>query len=139
MSVLHSQRKRLIRRIQEQQEEFEALERVVESLGDQLQRDEYMLSEIDSALGHSSQLCLEEANLRLRGQKLERVAVSVLQEELGTNAEVHYKEWFELLRARGYLVAGKQPVNTFLAQIGRSPAIERIGHRTGRYRLAKVA
>lgn len=139
ITALISQRKRLLRRIQEQQEELEALERVIGSLGDQLARDEYMLREIDSALGHSSQLCLEEANLRLRGQNLERVAVTILQEERGSDAEVHYKEWFELLRARGYMVAGKQPVNTFLAQIGRSEAVERVGKRTGLYRLAKVA
>lgn len=139
ISALLPQRKRLIRRIEEQQEELKMLERVLESLSEQLSRDEYMLGEIDSALGRSPQLCLEGANLRLRGQNLERVAVSVLQEERGSNAEVHYKEWFELLRARGYMVAGKQPVNTFLAQIGRSTAVERVGRRTGRYRLAKVA
>jgi hypothetical protein len=139
ISALLPRRKRLIQRIEEQQEELEALERVLESLSEQLSRDEYMLGEIDSALGRSPQLCLEEASLRLRGQNLERVAVSVLQEERGSGAEVHYKEWFELLRARGHRVAGKQPVNTFLAQIGRSAAVERVGRRTGRYRLAKVA
>lgn len=128
-----------MRRISEQQEELTALERVFQSLTDQLSRDEYMLGEIDSALGHSPQLGLEEANLRLRGQKLEQVAVEVLQEERGGDAEVHYKEWFQLLRERGYMIAGKEPLNTFLAQIGRSAAVERIGRRTGRYRLAKVA
>lgn len=112
---------------------------VVESLADQLSRDEYMLRDIDSALGRHPQLCLEEASLRLRGHNLERVALKVLEEERGMDAEVHYKEWFELLRARGYLVGGKEPVNTFLAQIGRSNAVESVGRRTGRYRLLRAA
>lgn len=139
MSVLLRQRRRLITRINQQQEEVETLESVLASLTDQLNRDEYLLGEVESALGCAPQLRLEEANLQLRGQRLERIAVEVLEEERGTDAEVHYKEWFELLRNRGYRIAGKQPINTFLAQIGRSPAVERVGRRTGRYRLAGVA
>jgi hypothetical protein len=125
----------LIGRIEQEQEELEVLRALVENLADQLSRDEYMLRQVDSALGRAPQLTLEQANLRLRGQDLERVAVEVLQEERGADAEVHYREWFELLRARGYLVSGKQPINTFLAQIGRSNAVESVGRRTGRYRL----
>jgi hypothetical protein len=129
----------LIVRINQQQEEVEALEAVLSSLSDQLGRDEYLLGEVESVLGCAPQLRLEEANLQLRGQRLEKIAIEVLEEERGSDAEVHYREWFELLRDRGYRIAGKQPVNTFLAQIGRSPAVERVGRRTGRYRLAKAA
>ena len=139
IDALLSQRRRLIERIESEQEELEVLRVVVESLADQLSRDEYMLRDIDSALGRHPQLCLEEASLRLRGHNLERVALKVLEEERGMDAEVHYKEWFELLRARGYLVGGKEPVNTFLAQIGRSNAVESVGRRTGRYRLLRAA
>jgi hypothetical protein len=87
-------------------------------------------------LGREPQLRLDEAHLRLRGRRLEEVALKVLTEERGPEAEVHYREWFELLRQKGFLVAGKEPVNTFLAQINRSGAIEKVGHRSGRYRLA---
>jgi len=133
------QQRRLIARINQQREEVDALESVLASLADQLSRDEFLLGEVESVLGRAPQLRLEEANLQLRGQRLEKIAVEVFEEELGSNAEVHYKEWFELLRDRGYRIAGKQPVNTFLTQIGRSDAVERVGRRTGRYRLAKVA
>jgi hypothetical protein len=60
----------------------------------------------------------------------------VLSEERGSGIEVHYREWFDLLRARGHLVGGKEPLNTFLAQINRSDAIEKVGRRSGRYKLA---
>lgn len=138
-SILLQQQRRLIARINQQREEVDALESVLASLADQLSRDEFLLGEVESVLGRAPQLRLEEANLQLRGQRLEKIAVEVFEEELGSNAEVHYKEWFELLRDRGYRIAGKQPVNTFLTQIGRSDAVERVGRRTGRYRLAKVA
>jgi hypothetical protein len=65
-----------------------------------------------------------------------------LSEERGSDVEVvevHYREWFELLRSRGHLIAGKEPINTFLAQINRSTKVERVGRRTGRYRIARVA
>ena len=62
--------------------------------------------------------------------------MAVLAEERGPGAEVHYREWFELLRSRGHLVAGKEPVNTFLTQINRSDAVIRVGRRSGRYKLA---
>ena len=79
---------------------------------------------------------LEDANLRLRGRRLEEVALAVLAEERGAGIEVHYREWFDLLRERGHLVAGKAPINTFLAQINRSRSVEPVGNRSGRYRLA---
>ena len=46
---------------------------------------------------------------------MEPVALRVLAEERGIEVEVHYEEWFELLRSRGYLVSGKGPLDTFLA------------------------
>ncbi len=96
-------------------------------------------SSIDSVLGRSPQLRLEEADLRLRGRRLEEVAIAVLADQRGPEAEVHYRDWFELLRSNGHLVAGKHPLNTFLTQINRSAAIEKVGRRTGRYRLSLAA
>ena len=44
-----------------------------------------------------------------------------------------------MLRAEGHVVAGKEPLNTFLSQINRSEAVQSVGRRTGRYRLARAA
>jgi hypothetical protein len=139
LDALLAQRRRLSSRIEESLEEREALMTIVAGINDQLARDEHFLSEVESLLGTETQLRLEQADLRLRGRRLEEVATQVFAEEVGVGAEVHYREWFALLRARGYLVAGKEPINTFLAQIGRSEAVESVGRRTGRYRLARVA
>ena len=136
IEVLLDQRRLLVARVGEEQERLEALRQLVSDLEVQLDYDERVLGEIDSVLGRQPQMRLEDANLRLRGRRLEEIALRVLNEERGVGSEVHYREWFELLRARGHLIAGKEPLNTFLAQINRSSAVESVGKRTGRYRLA---
>lgn len=138
MDALLGERKSLIARIEQEREQLERLQSIVANLSDRLTHDERMLEDINSVLGKSPQLRLEDANVRLRGQRLEAVAIEVLTEERGAEVEVHYREWFELLRANGHLVAGKEPLNTFLAQINRSDAVERVGRRTGLYRLAQA-
>lgn len=137
MDALLQQRNPLLGRIQQQHEQLEAMKKIVENLAEQLAQDEARLHEIDSVLGKTQQMKLEDSNLLLRGRRLEAVALEVLAEKRGEGVEVHYQEWFELLRSQGHLVAGKEPLNTFLAQINRSQAVERVGSRTGRYRLVK--
>ncbi|KAA0274276.1 MAG: hypothetical protein EDQ89_02465 [Acidobacteria bacterium] len=139
MSALLVERQRLISRIEQEREQLDALRSITDGVAERLEHDERMLREINSVLGKEPQLRLDEADLRLRGRRLEEVALQVLREERGGDAELHYREWFELLRARGHLVAGKDPLNTFLTQINRSNAVERVGRRSGRYRLAEAA
>lgn len=139
MEALLEQRQQLLGRIQQQREQLEAMQRIVSELGERLAQDESTLRDIDSVLGKAPQLRLEEGDLLLRGRRLEEVALRVLAEERGSEAEVHYQEWFELLREHGHLIAGKEPLNTFLTQINRSESVERIGRRTGRYRVVQAA
>jgi hypothetical protein len=61
----------------------------------------------------------------LRGARIREVAVQVLNEAGQDQAPIHYKTWFELLSARGFVTAGKDPLATFLTQIGRSPVVRR--------------
>ncbi len=61
----------------------------------------------------------------LRGQAIREAAVRVLAASPRAYDPVHYKDWFALLRADGLLPAGKDPLATFLTQLGRSPVITR--------------
>jgi hypothetical protein len=61
----------------------------------------------------------------LRGARIREAAVRVLAAHSQPEAPVHYRDWFELLRAQGFLPAGKDPLATFLTQIGRSPVVHR--------------
>jgi hypothetical protein len=136
IDLLVTERRRLIGRIEQESEQIESLHILLEELATRVSADERMLREIDSALGRSPQLSLEEADVRLRGRKLEEIAIAVFSEASDPGEEIHYRAWFEMLRARGYLVAGKRPVDTFLAQINRSASVERVGRRSGLYRLS---
>ena len=61
----------------------------------------------------------------LRGARIRETAVRVLAASHQPEAPVHYRDWFELLTAQGFLPAGKDPLATFLTQVGRSPVVQR--------------
>jgi len=61
----------------------------------------------------------------LRGARIREAAVRVLAANAPAEAPVHYRDWFELLTAQGFMPAGKDPLATFLTQIGRSPLVQR--------------
>lgn len=139
MDALLDERKVLLARIEQQQEQLGRLQNIVARVAERLAHDENVLHEINCVLGQSPQLRIQDADVRLRGRRLEEIAVAILADERGTGVDVHYREWFELLRHHGHLVGGKEPLNTFLAQINRSRSVEATGGRTGLYRLAAGA
>src|SRR5918911_33417 len=47
---------------------------------------------------------------------------------------LHYRAWFDALRAAGFDVAGKDPLAVFLTQLSRSPVVRR-GTQSGVYEL----
>jgi hypothetical protein len=61
----------------------------------------------------------------LRGARIREIAVRVLAANTQPEAPVHYRDWFDLLALQGFLPAGKNPLATFLTQIGRSPVVRR--------------
>jgi chromosome segregation ATPase len=61
----------------------------------------------------------------LRGARIRETAVRVLAANTQVDAPVHYRDWFKLLTAQGFMPAGKDPLATFLTQIGRSPVVRR--------------
>jgi len=138
-SVLAAEREALIDAVRRRRERAAELHGVLEVLEHQLVLDEQHLAEISGLLGLSSQLRIDELDERLRGRRLKEVAVEVLSREVGADRPVHYREWFELVRAAGYEIAGKDPLATFLAQITRADGVEGLGHRSGRYKLSAAA
>lgn len=130
---------RLAAQVAEGRERATRLRALADHAGAQAERDERVLDEIGAVVGLTSQMRLEDGDPRLRGPRLEAVAVDVLQNADAGDEGIHYREWFALLRSAGHHVGGKDPLATFLSQINRSRAVERIGQRTGRYRLRAVA
>lgn len=131
--------RRLAAHAAERRERATQLRALAEHAEAQAERDERMLTDIGGALGLTAQLCLEEVDPRLRGARLEEIAVELLRRADAGAHGLHYRDWFALLRRAGHHVGGKDPLATFLAQINRSSAVERIGQRSGRYRLRVAA
>jgi hypothetical protein len=129
----------LARRVAEGHERAARLRTLAEHVESQTERDERMLAELEAALGRSAQLRIDDLDPRLRGQRLEEIAIAVLRERPEFGAPIHYRDWFALLRHAGHHVAGKDPLATFLAQLNRSTSVERIGQRSGLYRVREAA
>jgi hypothetical protein len=107
---------------------------VLEELELQLAGDQRLLREIEELTDQRPQMRLERLDRELRGRRLREVAVEVLRTRGGGDV-VHYRDWFSLIRAAGWEVGGRDPLNTFLTEVGRAEGVERIGRRTGMYRL----
>lgn len=73
----------------------------------------------------------------LRGREIADAAIKAAIDHGRT--ELHYAEWYDLLRRDGYLVAGAKPLDTFLVALTRHPRIESAGARTGVYRIVEAA
>ena len=74
----------------------------------------------------------------LRGPAIRRVAVEVLRARPDRPQALHYRDWFDALRAAGYAVVGKDPLAVFLTQLSRSPVVRR-GTQSGVYELDPAA
>jgi len=129
----------LASRVRQQREQADRLRGLADQLEEQTGRDEHLLHELAAVLGLSSQLRIEDLSPRLRGRRLQEVAVEILRSGWGADREIHYRDWYDLVQAQGHKIGGKDPIATFLAQVHRAPGVERLGSRTGRYRLTAVA
>jgi hypothetical protein len=70
----------------------------------------------------------------LRGQAIRRVAARLLIEQGVGDRPIHYAEWFSLLQEAGYGISARDPLATFLTQVGRSPVVTK-GGTAGLYLL----
>ena len=104
---------------------------VLEELELELATKQRLLREVDELTDRRPQLRLERLDRQLRGRRLQEVAVELLRRR--SQEVIHYREWFGLVRAEGWEIAGRNPLNTFLTGIGRADAVEAVGQRSGLY------
>lgn len=135
-SELRGEYELLLVRVQGQREQADRLRSLAEQLEERTAADEHLLVELAAALGLSAQLRIEDLSPRLRGQRLQEVALQVLEIHWGGEREIHYRQWFELVQEQGHRIGGKDPLATFLAQVHRAPGVVSAGRRSGRYQLS---
>jgi hypothetical protein len=121
-------------------QELGAIDRVRGELADQLRVLNQFVHDADAAPASTApQLHLAPEpgatdEVVLRGARIREVAVRILAGTPEARRPVHYRTWFELVRAQGFVPAGKDPHATFLTQIGRSPVVRRT-NESGTYQL----
>ena len=93
------------------------------------------IRELGELLGIEDQLSITELHDELRGERLREVAAKVLWRHFGEGDVVHYRQWFDLVTAEGHRIGGKNPAATFLTQVARESTVERMGRRSGLYKL----
>lgn len=95
--------------------------------------------ELGELLDIEDQLSIVGLSDQLRGERLREIAADVLWRHHDAGDVVHYKQWFELVVADGHRIGGKNPAATFLTQVARIDSVERVGRRSGLYRLVSGA
>jgi hypothetical protein len=133
--LLERERRALIERVGDLSRRLELHRGIVEQLEAELATEERLLREVEELTDRRPQLRLERLDRQLRGRRLREIAVEVLHRRDELDA-IHYRDWFTLVRAEGWEIAGRNPLNTFLTEVGRADGVERVGSRTGMYRVA---
>lgn len=111
----------------------ERLQALADDARTQAEAQEAALRDLAELVGIDAQLRLEQLDSRLGGQRLQEIAVQVLEDKHPNGEAIHYKQWYSLLREAGFVVGGKDPQATFLASIRRSSQVRSIGRRSGLY------
>lgn len=93
------------------------------------------IRELGELLEIEDQLSIVQLSDQLRGERLREIATDVLWRHHRAGDIVHYKQWFDLVVADGYRIGGKNPAATFLTQVARVESVERVGRRSGLYKL----
>lgn len=122
--------------VRERIEHFETLAAEARGEAESLAR---LMRDLEEMLGIASQIAMCELDEELRGERLRDVALAVLREKVADGTPIHYRDWFEALREAGYRVVGRDPLASFLTQISRIDRVEKVGRRSGLYRLRIAA
>jgi hypothetical protein len=129
----------LMKRLTEARERVEHFEACAAEARDEAESLTRLIRDLEEMLGIASQIALCEISEALRGERLRDVALTVLREKAGDGTPIHYREWFAALSEAGFRVVGKDPLASFLTQVSRIDRVEKVGRRSGLYRLRLAA
>jgi hypothetical protein len=129
------ERATLLTRYEEARALSEHYTELAENAARQAERYAKTIRELGELLEIEDQLSIVQLSDQLRGERLREVATNVLWRHHRAGDIVHYKQWFDLVVADGYHIGGKNPAATFLTQVARVESVERVGRRSGLYKL----
>ncbi len=133
------ERDALVTRLQDAEERAAHFEALAGRARDEATSFALSIRAIEEMVGLAPQIAMCEISEELRGERLREVALDVLREKFGRGDPIHYRAWFDALVESGYRVSGQDPLASFLTQVSRIERVERVGRRTGLYRLRAAA
>ena len=139
VAAAKTEREKLQARLIEAQEHVQHFETLATEAREEAESVAQLIRDLDEILGLSPQIAMCELDVELRGERLREVALDVLRAKVGCGEPIHYREWFDALVEAGYRVSGKDPLASFLTQVSRIAPVEKIGRRSGLYRLRLAA
>ena len=134
--ILRSEHATLTARLRALGRRLELHRGIVHELEVELAVLQRLLREIDELSDRRPQLRIERLDKQLKGRRIQEVAIELLRRRIEPEEVVHYRDWFGMLTAEGFEIAGRDPLNTFLTSVGRADGVVRLGKRSGLYRLA---
>ena len=130
-----AEREKLIARYEECRARSEHHAELAAEAAREAERYAKTIRELGELLELEDQLSIVGLSDQLRGERLREIATEVLWRHHRAGDVVHYKQWIELVVADGYRIGGKNPAATFLTQVAQVDSVERVGRRSGLYRL----
>lgn len=130
------EREDLIARYQAFRERHEALLEQATAAALEADRCLTTIRELGELVGAEDQLSIVTLSDELRGERLRQVAADIVFKHFRPGESFHYKQWLELVVAEGHRVGGKNASATFLTQVARVDGVEKVGRRSGIYRIA---
>jgi hypothetical protein len=134
-----AEREKLLERWQACREQHDHFAALADDAAREAERYARTIRELGEILGVEDQLSFVDLSADLRGERLREVATDVLWSNFTSGEIVHYKHWLELVVSAGHRIGGKSPTATFLTQVARVDSVERVGRRSGLYRLTAAA
>ena len=134
-----AERDALAVRLLDAQARIEELESRVAEAREEAESFRASIRAIEEVAGLAPQMAFCEISEELRGERLREVALEVLRRLSVSGDPVHYRIWFGALVDSGYRVLGRDPLATFLTQVSRIERVEKVGRRSGLYRLRDAA
>ena len=133
-----TERDQLIERWRECRGRFDKHSELADAASREAERYATTIRELGEILGIEDQLSFVNVSEELRGDRLREIAADILWRHHRAGDVVHYKEWQELVVRDGHRIGGKNPTATFLTQVARVSTVERVGKRSGLYRLIEA-
>jgi hypothetical protein len=124
--VLERRRGQLARKRERVLAQLEPIDRALAEIDERVALLQRLAGDLPTGNGTVNALSVARAGgKRLFGAAIRETAVRTVRSQPQAVEALHYRDWYELVRRAGYVIAGSDPLAVFLTQLTRSPVVQR--------------